>query len=176
MAALMYFLPIIIEVWTSLISVVTMIHSLGRVSQNTVKNLHNFSRECKYLRVQTPLLYVKDMRTLDLWVCIAQSSRAIAQAVSRWFPTAAARVRARVWSSGICATQSGTRGRFSPSTWVSPANLHYTKFSILTTTQGRYNSPEVAEVPSWPSLHSTPTLCEFNMFIHCAAVGEGNYF
>jgi hypothetical protein len=28
--------------------------------------------------------------------------RAIAQAVSRWLPTAAARVRARVWSSGIC--------------------------------------------------------------------------
>jgi hypothetical protein len=28
--------------------------------------------------------------------------RAIAQASSRWLPTAAARVRARVWSSGIC--------------------------------------------------------------------------
>jgi hypothetical protein len=28
--------------------------------------------------------------------------RAIAQAVSRWLPTAAARVRSRVWSSGIC--------------------------------------------------------------------------
>jgi hypothetical protein len=28
--------------------------------------------------------------------------RAIAQAVSRWLPTAAARVRALVWSCGIC--------------------------------------------------------------------------
>jgi hypothetical protein len=28
--------------------------------------------------------------------------RAIAQAVSRWLPTAAVRVRSRVWSSGIC--------------------------------------------------------------------------
>jgi hypothetical protein len=28
--------------------------------------------------------------------------RAIAEAVSRWFPTAAARVQSRVWSSGIC--------------------------------------------------------------------------
>jgi hypothetical protein len=33
--------------------------------------------------------------------------RAIAQAVSRWLPTAAARVRPRVWSSGICGGQSG---------------------------------------------------------------------
>jgi hypothetical protein len=32
--------------------------------------------------------------------------RAIAQAVSCWFPTAAARVRARVWSTGICGGQS----------------------------------------------------------------------
>jgi hypothetical protein len=30
-----------------------------------------------------------------------EESRAIAQAVSRWLPTAAARVQTRVWSSGI---------------------------------------------------------------------------
>jgi hypothetical protein len=33
--------------------------------------------------------------------------RAIAQAVSRWLPTATARVQTRVWSSGICGGQSG---------------------------------------------------------------------
>jgi hypothetical protein len=33
--------------------------------------------------------------------------RAIAQAMNPWFPTAAARVRAWVWSSGICGGQSG---------------------------------------------------------------------
>jgi hypothetical protein len=33
--------------------------------------------------------------------------RAIAQAVSRSLPTAAVRVRSRVWSSGICGWQSG---------------------------------------------------------------------
>jgi hypothetical protein len=33
--------------------------------------------------------------------------RAIAQAVSRWLPTATALVRARVWSSGICGGQIG---------------------------------------------------------------------
>jgi hypothetical protein len=38
--------------------------------------------------------------------------RAIAQAVSRWLPIAAARVRARVWSSGICGGQSGVGGGF----------------------------------------------------------------
>jgi hypothetical protein len=33
--------------------------------------------------------------------------RAIAQAVSRWLPTAAARIQIRVWSSRICGEQSG---------------------------------------------------------------------
>jgi hypothetical protein len=33
--------------------------------------------------------------------------RAIAQAVSRWLPTAAARVETRIWSSGIFGGQSG---------------------------------------------------------------------
>jgi hypothetical protein len=37
---------------------------------------------------------------------------AIAQAVSRWLPTAAARVRSRVWSSGICGGQSGAGAGF----------------------------------------------------------------
>jgi hypothetical protein len=34
------------------------------------------------------------------------TDRAIAQAVSRWLPTAADRVRIQVWSSGICDEQS----------------------------------------------------------------------
>jgi hypothetical protein len=37
-----------------------------------------------------------------------QPGRAIAQAVSRRFPTAAARVRTQVRSCGICGGQSGT--------------------------------------------------------------------
>jgi hypothetical protein len=41
-----------------------------------------------------------------------RNSRAIAQAVSRWFPTAAAWVRTRVWSSGICGGQSGAGAGF----------------------------------------------------------------
>jgi hypothetical protein len=39
---------------------------------------------------------------------LSDEGRAIAQAVSRWFPTAAAQDRARVMSCGICGGQSGT--------------------------------------------------------------------
>jgi hypothetical protein len=38
--------------------------------------------------------------------------RTIAQAVSHWIPTAAARVRALVWSCGICGGQSGAGAGF----------------------------------------------------------------
>jgi hypothetical protein len=52
---------------------------------------------------------------------------AIAQAVSRWLPAAAAWVRARVWSCGICGGQ-----KFSPSTSVFPASRHSTNCSTIT--------------------------------------------
>jgi hypothetical protein len=38
--------------------------------------------------------------------------RAIAEAVSRWLPTVAARVQSQVWSSGICGGQSGIGAGF----------------------------------------------------------------
>jgi hypothetical protein len=40
------------------------------------------------------------------------TGRVIAEAVSRWLPTAAARVQSRVWSSGICGGQSGAGAGF----------------------------------------------------------------
>jgi hypothetical protein len=55
--------------------------------------------------------------------------RAIAEAVSRWLPTAAVRVRSRVWSSGICGGQIGCGTSF-----------HSTKFSIFIITRGRLQS------------------------------------
>jgi hypothetical protein len=50
------------------------------------------------------------MRQLKFWIISnAGPSRAIAQAVRRWLPTAAARVRVRVQAAcGVCGGQSGT--------------------------------------------------------------------
>jgi hypothetical protein len=63
------------------------------------------------------------------------SGRAISQAVSGWLATAAARVRALVWSSGICGGQSSAGAGFLR-TSVSPANLHSLKVSIIIITRG----------------------------------------
>jgi hypothetical protein len=59
---------------------------------------------------------------------LSEGGRAIAQAVSRRLPTAAARLLAQVRSYGVYGEQSG---RFSPSTSVSPANFHSTECSTF---------------------------------------------
>jgi hypothetical protein len=51
-------------------------------------------------------------RNKSVTMCTFLSGRAIAEAVSRWLPTAAARVQSRVWSSGICGGQSGVGAGF----------------------------------------------------------------
>jgi hypothetical protein len=74
--------------------------------------------------------------------------RAIAQAVSRWLPTAAARVRSRVWSSGICGGQSGAGAgflrvlRFPLPVFIPPIAPQSPSPIIW----GWYNRPEVAAV------------------------------
>jgi hypothetical protein len=75
--------------------------------------------------------------------------RAIAQAVSRWLPTAAARVRAWVWSCGICGGQSGAGAGFLrvlrfPLPIFIPSNSPQLPSSIIL---GWYSRPEVAAVP-----------------------------
>jgi hypothetical protein len=80
--------------------------------------------------------------------------RAIAKAVSRWLRTAAARVRARVYSSGICGGQSGAGVGFLPvlrfplPIFIPPISPQSTSSIIW----GLYNRPEVAAVPSGLSL------------------------
>jgi hypothetical protein len=49
--------------------------------------------------------------------------RAISQAVSRWLPSAAARFRARGWSSGICGGQSGAGAGFLRVLWFPLSNF-----------------------------------------------------
>jgi hypothetical protein len=97
-----------------------------------------------------------------LWHCIvailtASLGRAIAEAVSRWLPTAAARVQSRVWSSGICGGQSGVMAGFLRVLWfplpfippISPSS--HSPGSGTIAQWGAY-------VPSGPRLHSTPPI------------------
>jgi hypothetical protein len=51
--------------------------------------------------------------------------------------------------------------RFSPSTSVSPANLHSTKFSIIIIIRGRYNRPFSGRRAEWTQLGLHPPLCAF---------------
>jgi hypothetical protein len=79
--------------------------------------------------------------------------RAIAQAVSRWLSTAAARIRARVWSCGICGGQSGAEAGFLrvlrfPLPIFFHQLLPQPPSSIM---WGLYNRSEVAAVPTGPS-------------------------
>jgi hypothetical protein len=84
--------------------------------------------------------------------------RAKTQAVSRWLPTVAARVRARVSPCGICGGQSGAGAgflrvlRFPLSIFIPPIAPHSSLFIIW----GLYNRPEVAAVPS--GLSPTPLI------------------
>jgi hypothetical protein len=74
--------------------------------------------------------------------------RAIAQAVSRWLPTTAARGSSPgliLWDLWWTKWRWST---FSPSTSVSPANLHSNCSTIILIYHlGLYNRPEVAAVP-----------------------------
>jgi hypothetical protein len=92
------------------------------------------------------------------WIMFSKSSvgRAIAQAVSRWLPIAAAQVRARVWSCGICGGQSGAGAGFLqvlrfPLPIFIPPIAPQSPSSIM---WGLSNRPEVAAVPS--GLSPTP--------------------
>jgi hypothetical protein len=81
--------------------------------------------------------------------------RAIAQMISRWIPTAAPRVQARIWSSGICGGQSDAGADFLrvlrfPLPLIPPNTL--SSQSPETGTIGQ----SVADVPSGASLDFPP--------------------
>jgi hypothetical protein len=83
---------------------------------------------------------------------------ATAQAVSRWLPTVAPRVRARFRSCGICGGQSGTEAgflrvlRFPLSIFIPTIAPQSPSYVIW----GWYNGPIVAAVPS--GLSFTPLI------------------
>jgi hypothetical protein len=88
------------------------------------------------------------------WNCslyLQTGGRAIAQAVSRWLPSAATRVRARVWSWGICGGQWCPTGagflrvlRFPLPVFIPPI-APQSPSSII---WGWYNRSVVSAVPS----------------------------
>jgi hypothetical protein len=84
------------------------LESLGQV-----KNSNEFNRNrthdvptCSIVPEPTMLLRAQ------LFENPYQQGRAIAQAVSRWLPTAAALFRCRIWLSEICGEQSSTEASF----------------------------------------------------------------
>jgi hypothetical protein len=81
--------------------------------------------------------------------------RAVAQAVSRWLPANAARIRVRT-RCRVCGGQSGTGGRFSPSTSVSPANHLSTNFSNIKSPGAGTIGLLVATVRSGPNWNPPP--------------------
>jgi hypothetical protein len=77
------------------------------------------------------------------------SGLAVAQAVSRWLPTAAVRVRVRK-ACGVCGGQSGTGADFLRVLRF-PLPNHYTNFSIIIITRGLHNRPIGGRNAEWTS-------------------------
>jgi hypothetical protein len=99
--------------------------------------------------------------------------RAITQAVSRWLPTAAARVRARVWTCGICGGQSSAGAGFLivlrfPLPIFVPPIASQSQPSII---WGWYNRPVLAAVPSGLSLTPLRIIIKITIMLHIFSYG-----
>jgi hypothetical protein len=87
-----------------------------------------------------------------------QNCRTVAQAVSRWLPTAAARVRFWGKSCGICGGQSHTGVGFLlvlrlPPAILTAPNAQHSSSSII---RGWYNRPNSGRCTKWTQSHPTP--------------------
>jgi hypothetical protein len=122
----------------------TVHYSIFRPIHNRKPVMERLSRVHEFTRASTCLII----------------GRAIAQAVNRWLPTAAARVQTQVWSSGICGGQSGAGAGFLRVLRFPPANLNSTKFSTIIITRGRYNRPFSGRRAEWTQLGLHPPQCE----------------
>jgi hypothetical protein len=104
----------------------------------------------------TNILWVQICSLLHPAVAYSPYGRAIAQTVSRWLPTAAARVRSQVSSCGICGEQSGTgagllRVLLFPLPILIPPTAPYSA-SII---RGWYNRPNSGQRTKWTQSHPT---------------------
>jgi hypothetical protein len=90
---------------------------------------------CQYLPYTASngwIINWKGFESKTFCICIYNpGGRAKAQAVSRWLPTAAARVQTRVLSSWICGGQSGAGAGFLRVLRFPPGNLRSTNFSTI---------------------------------------------
>jgi hypothetical protein len=91
----------------------------------------------------SPIGIILQVEVIAAYIC-----RAVAQAVSLWLPTAAARVRVRAACGGLWWTKR-QRGRFAPSTSVFLAYHHSTNFSIIIITRGWHNRPTGDRSAEW---------------------------
>jgi hypothetical protein len=121
---------------------------------SSVQRMNSCRGECG--QVTNVRIYVRPVECTDnnLFHICGIGGRTIAQAVSRRLPTAATRVRARVWSCGICVRQSDAGAGFlrvlgfplpifiPPITPQSPSSVIWSW----------YNRPVLAAVPSGLSL------------------------
>jgi hypothetical protein len=130
--------------------------------QQTPRLLKQRGRKLKSFRVKTEesknkrnLLLLGSSQGREISPMVQEYlGTAVAQAVSGWFPTAAARVRVRAGMWSLWWTKR-LWGKFFPSTSVSPANHHFTNF-IITITRGWHNGPIGGRSVEWTHLVSTP--------------------
>jgi hypothetical protein len=80
--------------------------------------------------IVTLWIMLEQLRSRDISVGIESGcGRAIAEAVSRWFPTTAARVRARVWKMGFVVDKVASGQVFSEYFGFRTKTTHSTNFS-----------------------------------------------
>jgi hypothetical protein len=84
--------------------------------------------------------------------------RAIAQAISRWLPNSASRVRAKVRTCGVCGGQSNTGAGFLR-VFRPPLQILIQPTPILSSAsniRGWYNRPIGGRRAKWTQSHLTP--------------------